>query len=215
MTAVLESPPATAPVSTATPVDGSGVYFPKFPAGIALQLGALSIVLGLLSAANAELFNPAATGIVIPCAFSVGAIAIFTGGLINFRAGIMIAGVIGCLYGAFWLSAGILLQFTAADIVAGSSAGDFGDAFGTYLFIWGIVSMALAIPLVWVSRTVLIQQVLLGVVFFALAFGAMAGSTGWNQLGGWLGLLDAAMCLYIATSLFTNETAGKPVLPLP
>lgn len=212
MTAVLDEPLDTASVVT----DGSGLYFPKFPAGIALQLGALSIVLGLLSAAKAELFNPAATGIVIPVAFSVGAIAIFAGGLLNFRAGIMIAGVIGCLYGAFWLSAGILLQFTAGGLVKAAGAGGFGDAFGTYLFIWGVMSAGLCLPLVWVSKVVLAQQALLAAVFFVLSFGAFAtDGTSWNKTGGWLGMIDAALCFYIAITLVTNETAGKPVLPLP
>jgi succinate-acetate transporter protein len=213
MTAVLEAPPNVSPVIVN---DGSGIYYPKFPAGIALQLGALSIVLGLLSAAKAELFNPAATGIVIPVAFSVGSLAIFAGGLINFRAGIMIAGVIGCLYGAFWLSAGILLQFTAGGLVKAAGAGGFGDAFGTYLFIWGVMSLGLCVPLIWVSKVVLTQQALLALVFFALSFGAFASNgTGWNKTGGWLGIIDALLCFYVAITLVTNETAGRTVLPLP
>ena len=40
-------------------------------------------------------------------------------------------------------------------------------------------------------------------------------SAGLNQLGGYLGLIDAALCFYISMSLTTNETAGKTVLPLP
>lgn len=215
MTTLTEAPPG--PVAAPAPLmtDGAGVYFPKFPAGIALQLGALSIVLGLLSAAKAELFDVAATGIVIPVAFSVGAIVIFVGGLINFRAGIMIAGVIGCLYGAFWLSVGILLHSTAGTIVKTAGAGAFGDAFGTYLLIWGVMSLGLALPLIWVSKVVLGQQVLLAAVFFVLALGAFNGSASWDKFGGWLGIVDALMCFYVAITLVTNETAGKPVLPLP
>jgi succinate-acetate transporter protein len=212
MTAVMEKSPAVAPALT----DGTGVYFPKMPAGISLQLGALSIVLGLLSAAYAELFDPAATGIVIPVAFSIGAVVIFTGGLINFRAGIMVAGVIGCLYGAFWLSMGLLLQFKASELVTTAGAPAFGDALGTYLLIWGVMSAALCLPVMYVSKVVLTQQALLAVVFFVLAFGAFAADgTSWNKLGGWLGIVDALLCLYISTTLVTNETAGKPVLPLP
>jgi len=211
MTAVMESAPPTAPALT----DGSGVYYAKVPAGISLQLGALSIVLGLLSAANAEIYDPAATGIVIPVAFSIGALAILLGGLINFRAGIMVAGVIGCLYGAFWLSMGLLLQFNAAKLSTAAGPG-FGDALGTYFLIWGVMSAALCLPVMYVSKVVLFQQALLAVVFFVLAFGAMANDgTSWNKLGGWLGIIDALVCLYISTTLTTNETAGKPVLPLP
>jgi succinate-acetate transporter protein len=196
---------------------GPGISFPQVPAGIALQLGALSIVLALLSAADAKLFNPAALGIVVPVAFSVGAVAIFAGGLINFRAGILVAGVIGCLYGAFWLSVGLLLQFTAGGLVKAVGPGGFGDAFGTYLLLWGIMSLGLALPVFFVSKVVFAQQLLLGIVFLVLAAGTYSTShpVGITQLGGYLGLIDAALCFYISMSLVTNETAGTTVLPLP
>ena len=195
---------------------GPGMSFPQIPAGIALQLGALGIVLALLSCAEAKLFSPMALGIVVPVAFSVGAVAIFAGGLINFRAGILVAGVIGCLYGAFWLSVGLLLQFTAGGLVKAVGAGGFGDAFGTYLLLWGIMSLGLCLPVYFVSKVVFAQQLLLAVVFFVLAAGAYStDGASLNQLGGYLGILDAMFCFYISMSLITNETAGKTVLPLP
>jgi succinate-acetate transporter protein len=177
---------------------GPGIAFPQVHAGIALQLGALSIVLALLSAADAKLFNPAALGIVVPVAFSVGAVAIFAGGLINFRAGILVAGVIGGL-------------------VKAVGPGGCGDAFGTYLLLWGIMSLGLALPVFFVSKVVFAQQLLLGIVFLVLAAGTYVTShpVGITQLGGYLGLIDAALCFYISMSLVTNETAGTTVLPLP
>lgn len=185
------------------------------PAGISLQLGALGIVLALLSAAEANLFDTKALGFVVPVALSVGAVAIFVGGIINFRAGIMVAGVIGCLYGAFWLSVGILLQVTAAPLTKAVGASVFGHAFGTYLLLWGIMSLGLCVPVLFVSKVVLAQQFILALVFFVLAFGAFSSTTGLNKLGGYLGLVDAALCYYICISLTSSETAGKTVLPLP
>jgi succinate-acetate transporter protein len=216
MTMTAEAPPSVdARVLEAE--SGAGIYFAKAPAGISLQLGALGIVLGLLSAAYADLFSTAAAGIVIPVAFSVGAIAIFTGGVMNFRAGIMVAGVIGCLYGAFWLSIGILLQFTAGSLQTSVGVDDFGNAFGTYLLIWAIVSLGLCLPVLFVSKVVFAQQFLLAIVFFVLAIGAysLPGGTGANKLAGWLGIIDALICFYVSITLTTNETAGKTVLPLP
>ena len=204
--------PSPAPVT-----GGEGIYFRKAPAGISLQLGALGIVLGLLSAAFANLFDTAAQGIIIPVAFSVGAIAIFIGGVLNFRAGIMVAGVIGCLYGTFWLSVALLLQFNAATLQTAVGVAHFGDAFGTYLLIWGVVSLGLCMPVYFVSKVILAQQFLLAVVFFflAAAFYALPGGTDTLKIGGYLGIVDALICFYISISLTTNETAGKTVLPLP
>ena len=219
MTAVTDKRPSPSldEPSPAPETGGEGIYFRKAPAGISLQLGALGIVLGLLSAAFAGLFDTAAMGIIIPVAFSVGAVAIFVGGVINFRAGIMVAGVIGCLYGAFWLSVGILLQFSAAPLQSALGADTFGDAFGTYLLIWGVMSLGLCVPVIFVSKVVLAQQFLLAVVFFflAAAFYSLPGGTGLLKVGGYLGLADSLICFYISISLTTNETAGKTVLPLP
>lgn len=195
---------------------GAGVAYPAIPAGIALQLGALGIALGLLSCAFAKVFDPTAMGIIVPVAFSVGAVAIFAGGIINFRAGILVAGVIGCLYGTFWLSLGLLLQFTAGGLTELAGPENFGNAFGTYLLIWGIMSLGLALPVYFVSKVVFAQQLLLGIVFLVLAIGvSVSDGTGILQLGGVLGLVDAAICFYISMSLITNETAGKVILPLP
>ena len=216
--------PHPAPSETADPLPpvepaatgGAGVAYPAIPAGIALQLGALGIVLAMLSLANAGLYNATAAGIVIPIAFSIGAVAIFTGGIINFRAGILVAGVIGCLYGMFWLSVGILLEFTAKDTIAAAGAGAFGDALGSYYLIWGIMSLGLALPVYFVSKVVFTQQWLLAVVFFVLAAAEYkATGTGLAKAGGYLGIIDAVFCFYISMSLVTNETAGKTILPLP
>ena len=197
------------------PTGGAGVFYAAYPLGIALQLGALGVVLALLSAANAELFNQAATGFIVPVALGVGAIAITAGGLINFRAGSLIAGVIGVLYGTFWLSVGLLLLLSAGGLTEAVGPAGFGDAFGTYLFIWGVVSGFLALGTLYVNKIVFAQQALLTVVFFVLAFGQMSapGGSGLINLGGWLGLVDAGIAMYISAALIVNDTAGKDVLP--
>lgn len=194
--------PAAAP-------SGPGNSFANVPNGIALQLGALGIALALLSCVFAGIIDATSLGLIVPVAFSVGALAIFAGGIINFRAGIMVAGVIGCLYGAFWLSLGLTLQFTAASLGEG-----FAPAFGTYLVIWGIMSLGLCLPVFFVSKVIFAQQLLLAIVFFMLAI-MFHGSTGITKPAGYLGLVDAAICFYISMSIITSETTGKAILPLP
>jgi succinate-acetate transporter protein len=197
------------------PGGGAGMFYAAVPLGIALQLGCLGIVLGLLSAANAELFSQAATGIVVPVALSVGSLGIFAGGLINFRAGNMIAGVIGAMYGMFWLSFGLLLALFAGGIGAAAGAASTGDAIGTYLFIWAIVSAFLAVGTYYLPKVVFTQQALLTVVFVVLgiANASAPGGSGMTNLGGYLGLVDAFLALYISAALVINGTAGKDILP--
>lgn len=198
-----------------SPTGGAGLMFAAVPLGIALQLGALGIVLGLLSAANAEVFNDAATGVVLPVAYSVGAIGIFAGGIINFRAGLLIAGVIGVLYGTFWLSFGLLVQFFAAGVGEAAGPAALGDAIGTYLIIWAIVSGFLAVATYFVNRIVFAQQALLAVVFLVLGLANISapGGQGMTEFGGFIGMLDAFLALYISAALVINDTAGREVLP--
>lgn len=86
----------------------------------------LAVVLSLLSVGNAKWIPEAASGIVTPVALSVGAVGITIGGLWNFRAGSLLGGAFGVLYGAFWLSFGLLTQISAAGLAV-----DFGKALGT------------------------------------------------------------------------------------
>jgi len=199
-----------------SPERGAGIFFPAAAQGTALILGSLGIALGLLSAANAELFDPAATGIIVPVALTVGAIGIGTGGLWNFRAGSLFAGTLGMMYGTLWLSLGLLLLVTAPDLSQAAGPASFGDAFGSYLLIWSLVSFGLGLASWWVSRAVFGAQILLAVVLLVLALANMAapGGVGMTHLGGVLGLIDAAAVLYISMALIVNDTAGRTVLPL-
>ncbi|EHN09885.1 hypothetical protein PAI11_32990 [Patulibacter medicamentivorans] len=230
MSTVTAPPPTAAappgPSGTATlrlaqqvlssPERGAGIFFPAAAQGTALILGSLGVALGLLSAANAELFDPAATGIIVPVALSVGAIGIGTGGLWNFRAGSLFAGTLGLMYGTLWLSLGLLLLISAPGLTSAAGPAGFGDAFGSYLVIWSLVSFGLGLASWWVSRAVFGAQVLLAVVLLVLGLGNMAapGGSGLIHLGGVLGLLDAAAVLYISMALIVNDTAGRDVLPL-
>jgi succinate-acetate transporter protein len=199
------------------PEKGAGVFFPETPQGISLQLGSLAIVLSLLSLNLAHVFSPAALGIMLPVALSVGAVGIFIGGMWNFRLGLLVPGVIGALYGVFWFSFGLLLLLQAGPLTAAVGPAGFAHALGTYLWIWMVVSAALSVATYFVNRTVFIQQTLLTVVVLVLAIGyvdAPSGS-GLLKVGGYLGVIDAAIALYIAMSFVINEAAGRTVVPLP
>ena len=220
--------PRTAPVppGTATarlsekvinsPDGGAGVFYAATAAGTALILGCLGVCLGLLSAGNLELYSPAAGGVVIPAALSVGAIGIGAGGLWNFRAGNLFAGTLGVMYGTLWLSLGIMLLTTGASVTEAAGPVSFGDAFGTYLFLWAVVSFGLGVAAWWVAKMVFVAQMLLALTILCLALGNMSapGGSGLVQLGGVLGLITAASVLYVSMAMIINDTAGKDVLPV-
>jgi len=50
--------------------------------------------------------------------------------------------------------------------------------------------------------------------FYLLAFGALLGIGALGQLGGYLGLLTAALAFYLAAAEVINEAWGRTVLPI-
>ena len=200
----------------ALPDKGAGIYYPAPSQGVSLQLAALGVVLALLGCDLAHIFNPAALGIMLPVSIGVGAVAIFTGGMWNLRLGQTIAGVIGGLYGTFWLSFGLLLLTQAAPLQKAVGAAGFAHALSAYLLIWMVVSAFLLIGTWFVNRAVFLQQLFLVLVFLALGIGYAdaPGGSGMLKVGGWLSLLDGFLALYIAMALVINETAGRTVLPI-
>jgi hypothetical protein len=196
------------------PEHGAGYFFPATAEGTALILGSLAVVLSLLSVGNAKWIPAAASGIVTPVALSVGAFGLMIGGLWNFRAGSLLGGSFGVLYGTFWLSFGLLTQISEAGLIKAAGAIDFGKALGAYLIIWAIVSFGVAIATWFVNRLLFATQTLLAVVFLVLGFANTGNSTSLAKLGGYVGIIDAALALYLAIALIVNATASRDVVPV-
>jgi succinate-acetate transporter protein len=198
------------------PEGGAGIFFAATAAGTALILGCLGVCLGLLSAGNLELYKPTAGGVIIPAAVSVGALGIGIGGLWNFRAGNLFAGTLGVMYGTLWLSLGLMLQFVGPAVTEAAGPVSFGDAFGTYLFLWAIISLGLGVAAFFVAKLVFVAQMLLAATLFVLAFGNMSAPQNetWIHIGGILGLITAASVIYVSMAMVINDTAGKDVLPI-
>lgn len=196
------------------PEHGAGYFFPVTAEGTALILGSLAVVLSMLSVGNAKWIPAAASGIVTPVAFTVGAVGITIGGLWNFRTGFLFGGAFGVLYGVFWLSFGLLTQVSAPGLVKAAGAIDFGKALGAYLLIWAAVSFGVAIAAWFVNRTLFATQTLLAVVFLVLGLANTGNSTDLTKIGGYVGVVDAALALYVAIALIVNATASREVVPI-
>jgi succinate-acetate transporter protein len=215
----LSGPALASPVAEmlALPDKGAGLYYPASSDGISLQLGALSILLALLWAFQANIVNAAGLPFMLPTALAVGGVGIFAGGMWNLRGGVTIAGVIGGLYGVFWLSFGLLLLTEAAPLTKAVGPAGFSHLLGLYLWIWTFISGGLAVATFFVNRSVFAQQAILTLVFLALGIGYSAAPGGSTMLhvGGWLSLVDAVIAWFVSMALVINQTAGRTIVPVP
>ena len=166
---------------------------------------------------QAQIVDPAGLTFMLPVALSLGAVGIFAGGMWNLRNGVTIAGVIGGLYGVFWMSFGLLLLIEATPLTKSLGGAEFSHILGLYLWIWAVVSGGLAVATWFVNRSVFAQQALLTLVFVFLGIGysSAPGGSAMLKVGGWLSLVDGAIALFVAMALVINETAGRDVVPVP
>lgn len=200
------------------PEHGSGFYFPPTAGGFTLSLMAFAYSLGLLSIANADWINISALGIIVPVAFSYGAIGLIIGGVWDFRANNLLAAVAGVSYGTFWFSLALLLQFFGSDIAKATGGPGFFDAVGAYLILWGIFTLLLAAAAYYVAWWPFVMLIGLAAVFIVLGIGDMYApgnaADDVRKAGGYVGIVDAAMAWYLAAALLVNTTTGRYLLPI-
>jgi hypothetical protein len=179
-----------------------------------LGLGAFALTTFLLSAHNA--FGP--TSVPLLAFFGV---AIFYGGLGQFMAGMMEfrnRNVFGATafstYGAFWMG---LAAFVGLVLLGKVATADVAPSlawillafaiFNTYMLLW---SSRVSVAVFMVFLTLEITEVLLAIGNFN---GAAAGS-GLTALGGYMGIVTAAVAWYASAAGVVNGMAGHPVLPV-
>lgn len=174
------------------------------PAG--LGLAGFAMTTFLLSLFNAHILHE--SGEVLGLAVFYGGIAQFLAGLWEFAKGNTFGAVAFCSYGAFWLSFWYLLTNTA-----GSTIG--GNAVAMYLFAWAIFTAYMTIAATKTNVVVLLVFIALTLTFVGLAIGAIApGYETWTKIGGWLGIVTAALAWYGSFATVTNSTYKRTVLPV-
>lgn len=171
-----------------------------------LGLSGFALTTWLLSMVNAGWFTGVDVPMVLACAFAFGGTAQFFAGLMEMPRGNSFGCVAFCGYGAFWWTFGLFALFL--------DKGVQGPFVGWYLFLWGVFTTYL-----WVAswkKGVALSLIFWFLVptFYFLAVGAWTG-LGWlTVIGGYLGLITAALAFYLAAADVINEAWGRKVLPV-
>jgi len=123
-------------------------------------------------------------------------------------------------YGGFWLALGIfVVLLTVSKSFAGLLKGPDVDnslawfliafaIFNTYMLMWATrVNLAVT----GVFLTLEITEILLAIGFFRVADGM---SPYWVHVGGWAGILTAAVAWYTSAAGVVNGMSSKAILPV-
>ncbi|MGH3496090.1 MAG: acetate uptake transporter [Nocardioidaceae bacterium] len=201
------------PASTAEDPTASGGHVPVtagFSDPAPLGLAGFAMTTFVLSCVNAHLLDASTGGVVLGLALFYGGIAQFAAGLWEFAKGNTFGSTAFCSFGAFWLSFWFLEAHTD---LSGASPSQASHAVGTFLLAWAIFTGYMTIAATRTTGAILAVFVVLFLTYIALTIGAFAISTGWDKVGGWLGIVTAFLAWYAAFAGVTNATYKRQVLP--
>ncbi len=184
---------------------------PKAPAianPAALGLGGFALTTFVLSTHNAGL-APDLTWVGL--AFFYGGLAQFAAGMWEFRTGNTFGATAFSTYGAFWLSlATFVVLLLAGKVPTKDVTNDLGwfllafFIFNSYMMVW---SLRTNIATFAVFLTLEVTELLLWIGFFG-------NNTGLINLGGWVGIITAAVAWYTSAAVVANSMRPKPILPV-
>jgi hypothetical protein len=190
-------------------------WMPADPAP--LGLGAFALTTFILSGHNATF---------IPDLIWVGP-ALFYGGLVQLLAGMwefrnrnVFGATAFSTYGGFWLSLGIVVLLASVSKTFGAALATAGVAnavawflvafaiFNTYMLLW---SARVSLAVFGVFATLEATEIILAIGFFREAHGYSPYIT---HIGGWVGIVTAAVAWYTSAAGVVNGMAGQTVVPV-
>ncbi|MDR3096308.1 MAG: acetate uptake transporter [Paraburkholderia sp.] len=177
----------------------------KFSNPAPLGLAGFAFTTWMLSMVNAGWFSSDALGLVLALAFAFGGTAQMIAGVMEFPRGNTLGTVAFLSYGAFWWSFALFVAFLGTKVP---------EAFvGWYLLVWGVFTFYMWIGSMHTSTSVQLVFLALWITYLLLAIGAFTGSALATHLGGYTGLITAALAFYASAAMVINESFGRIVLP--
>ena len=174
-----------------------------------LGLAAFGVTTAVLSCINAGILPPDATAAVVPLAFAFGGVAQVIAGVLEYANGNTFGTVAFTAYGSFWLWYASLVW----TVGAGWSKPPAAVGIATVLLMWGVFTFYMWICTLKSNKCICATFLVLTATFFCLA----AGDFGWavgKHLGGFAGLVTAALALYVSFAELANATFGREILAL-
>ena len=168
----------------------------------------------LLSLANSGLL-PSTAGVivVVPLAMAFGGTIQFFAGLLEYREGNTFGTVAFSSFGAFWWWFA-LLELFAMNGILNSNAEGYTTAVGAALILWGIFTLYMWIGTFRLNWGLWAVFLVLWITFFLLGFGDLLGNDLLYMLGGYTGILDGLLAMYVSFAEVTNWSFNRTVIPV-
>jgi succinate-acetate transporter protein len=175
-----------------------------------LALAGFGVTTFMLSMINAGLVPAATTPVVFAVALMFGGLAQLIAGVILLRVGNTLSGVLFTGFGAFWLSLFAIAEFFLKAV----PVTQVGHALGLFLYAFGIFAFMMFVASFRTNIVVVVALALLTATLFELGAANYTSNAGLVKTGGWMGLVLAALALYLSVAEVCQASYGRDVLPL-
>jgi succinate-acetate transporter protein len=187
-----------------------------------LGLAAFALTTFLLSAANAKWMTSATGDAWLGFAFAYGGLAQFAAGMWEFRNRNVFGATAFGTYGGFWIGLGLWALLVAPapagapPLVAAAHAAAAGKDLGWILLAFAIFNTYMLLWSTQVNWAVFGVFLTLEATEIILFIGFFQGSSGANtiKIGGYVGVLTAAVAWYASAAGVINGMRGRPALPV-
>jgi len=131
----------------------------------------------------------------------------------SYRARDAVAASIHGAWGGFWIAYGLLWLLDTAHVIALPAFGHGFQALGQWFIYMAVITFTTAFAALGRSPGQFVSQVIAGAAATLACAGLIAGSTGWQEAGGWVFVAASALFVYHAMALLLNAIFGRVVLP--
>jgi len=143
-----------------------------------------------------------------------GGVGQLAAALWSYRARAAVSAALHGSWAAFWLGLGLIYLLATTHTVAVPARGAEWQSLGQWMIYMSVLSFTTAAAVLPRSPVGFMAQATLASGAAIAAAGLLAGSSGWQQVAGWVFVAAAAFSFYVGAALMLDTVYGKAALPL-
>jgi succinate-acetate transporter protein len=143
-----------------------------------------------------------------------GGVGQLAAALWSYRARDAVAAALHGSWAAFWLGVGLIYLLATTHTITIPARGAAWPSLGQWLIYMSVVTWTTAFAALARSPVGFLAQATLGSGAAIGAAALLLGSSGWEEVAGWVLVAAAAFSFYVGAALMLDTVYGKVVLPL-
>jgi uncharacterized protein len=132
----------------------------------------------------------------------------------SYRARAAVSAALHGSWAAFWLGLGLIYLLMTTHTIVVPARGEAWQSLGQWMIYMSVISFTTAFAALARSPVGFVAQATLGSGAAIVAAALLTGSSGWQEVAGWVFVAAAAFSIYAGAALMLDAVYGKAALPL-